>query len=237
MQAIYKREMRAYFTSPIGYIFVAIFFCANGALFSFLTLQAGENADISSYFLMLLFLFIILIPLLTMKLLCEERRQKTEQLLLTAPIQLSDMVLAKFLAAYTMFSGTFLASLITCMIPYMAYCEKVNWASVIGNAVGILLIGGAFTAIGLFISALTENQFTAAITTIAIIVLLLFISFANQYIGSSVVRVALSWISIFARFSDFTYGILNISSLIYYISIMFVFLFLTVRVYENRRWN
>lgn len=237
MQAIYKREMRAYFTSPIGYIFVAIFFCANGALFSYLTLQAGEDSNISSYFMMLLFLFIILIPLLTMKLLCEERRQKTEQLLLTAPVGLADMVGAKFLAAYTMFSGTFLGSLVMCLIPYAVYCEKVNWASIIGNAVGILCIGSAFTAIGLFISALTENQFTAAISTIAIIVVLLFISFANTYIGSSAVRIVLSWISIFARFSDFSYGILNVSSLVYYISITFVFFFLTVRVYENRRWN
>ncbi|MCQ2432759.1 MAG: ABC transporter permease subunit [Clostridia bacterium] len=237
MQAIYKREMRAYFTSPIGYIFIAVFFIANGALFSYLTLQAGDNSDISTYFLMTLFLFIILIPLLTMKLFCEERKQKTEQLLLTAPISLTDMVGAKFLAAYTMFAGTFLAAAVCGLIPYFIYCEQVNLALIIGNVVGILLIGGAFVAIGLFVSSLTENQFTAAISTIAIIALLLFISFANSYIGAAPIRVMLSWISIFARFYDFTYGILNIASLLYYASIMFVFLFLTVRIYERRRWG
>ena len=236
MSAIFKREMRAYFTSPIGFIFIAIFFVANGALFSYLTLQAGSTSDISSYFLMLLFLFIILIPLLTMKLFCEERKQNTEQLLLTAPISLIDMVAAKFFAAYTMFAGTFLAATVFNLIPYFIYCEDVNLASILGNIVGILLIGGAFVAIGLFISALTENQFVAAITTIAIIAALLFISFANSYIGAAPIRVVLSWISIFSRFYDFTYGILNFASLLYYASIMFVFLFLTVRVYENRRW-
>jgi hypothetical protein len=100
----------------------------------------------------------------------------------------------------------------------------------------VLLFAGCVFAIGLFISALTENQFVAAITTIAIIAALLFISFANSYIGAAPVRVVLSWISIFSRFYDFTYGILNFASLLYYASIMFVFLFLTVRVYENRRW-
>ncbi len=237
MQAIYKREMRAYFTSPIGYIFVAVFFIANGALFSYLTLQAGSSADIGSYFLMLLFLFIILIPLLTMKLFCEERKQKTEQLLLTAPISLVDMVGAKFFAAYTMFAGTFLAATVLNLIPYFIYCEEPNLPSILGNIVGILLIGGAFVSIGMFISSLTENQFVAAISTIAVIASLLFIGFANSYIGAAPVRVALSWVSVFARFYDFTYGILNFASLLYYASIMFVFLFLTVRIYEHRRWS
>ncbi|MBQ3066153.1 MAG: ABC transporter permease subunit [Clostridia bacterium] len=237
MSAIFKREMRAYFTSPIGFIFVAIFFIINGALFSYFTLQAGSSSDISNYFLLVLFLFIILIPLLTMKLFCEERKQKTEQLLLTAPISLIDMVGAKFFAAYIMFAGTFLASAVCNLIPYFIYCEDVNLASILGNIVGILLIGGAFVAIGMFVSALTENQFVAAITTMAVIAFLLFINFANAYIGSAPVRVVLSWISIFARFFDFTYGILNLSSLLYYASVMFIFLFLTVRVYENRRWS
>ena len=237
MSAIYKREMRAYFTSPIGFIFIAVFFIANGALFSYMTLQAGDTSDIGTYFLTLMFLFIILIPLLTMKLFCEERKQKTEQLLLTAPVSLFEMVSAKFCAAYTMFAGTFLAAAVLELIPYFVYCEDVNLASILGNIVGILLIGGAFVAIGMFISSLTENQFVAAISTIAIIALLLFISFANSYIGAAPIRVVLSRISIFSRFYDFTYGILNIASLLYYASIMFVFIFLTVRVYENRRWG
>ena len=236
MLAIYKREMRAYFTSPIGYIFIGLFLAVSGILFSVCTLLAGADSDVNTYFTMILYAFIIVIPFITMRSFAEERKQKTEQLLLTAPISLIDMVAAKFFAAYTMFAGTFLAATVFNLIPYFIYCEDVNLASILGNIVGILLIGGAFVAIGLFISALTENQFVAAITTIAIIAALLFISFANSYIGAAPIRVVLSWISIFSRFYDFTYGILNFASLLYYASIMFVFLFLTVRVYENRRW-
>ena len=236
MIAIYKREMRAYFTTPIGYIFLAFFLATAALVFSLTTLYA-MTTDVTGYFQVLLYGMIVLLPLLTMKLFSEERKQKTEQLLLTAPISLIDMVGAKFFAAYIMFAGTFLASAVCNLIPYFIYCEDVNLASILGNIVGILLIGGAFVAIGMFVSALTENQFVAAITTMAVIAFLLFINFANAYIGSAPVRVVLSWISIFARFFDFTYGILNLSSLLYYASVMFIFLFLTVRVYENRRWS
>ena len=147
------------------------------------------------------------------------------------------MVLGKFFAAYTMFAGTFLAAAVLELIPYVMYCKDVNLATILSNVIGILLIGGAFTAIGMFISALTENQFIAAISTIAIIALLLLINFANSYISAEWVRVVLSWISIFSRFSDFTYGILNFASLAYYASIIFVFVFVTIRVYERRRWG
>ena len=236
MLAVFKRDFVSYFTTPIGYVFMAIFLAVNGGVFSMFTLQAGIDSDVNGYFTTMIFALMIVIPLLTMKSFSEERRSKTEQLLLTAPVSITGMVMGKFLAAYTMFAGTFLAATVFNLIPYFIYCEDVNLASILGNIVGILLIGGAFVAIGLFISALTENQFVAAITTIAIIAALLFISFANSYIGAAPVRVVLSWISIFSRFYDFTYGILNFASLLYYASIMFVFLFLTVRVYENRRW-
>ena len=135
MSAIFKREMRAYFTSPIGFIFIAIFFVANGALFSYLTLQAGSTSDISSYFLMLLFLFIILIPLLTMKLFCEERKQKTEQLLMTAPITLPGMVLGKFFAAFTLFVSSVIVSCIN-FFPLYPYANAEGLNDAYASAVG-----------------------------------------------------------------------------------------------------
>ncbi len=236
MSAIYKREMRVYFTSPIGYIFIAIFYAVNGALFSYFTLQNGENSNVASYFVTLLYVFIIVIPLLTMKLFSEEKKLRTEQLLLSAPVSLSSMVCAKFFAAYTMFAGTFLVSSLTGFLALYQY-GKPNTAVLVGNVLGILLIGGAFIAIGVFLSSLTENQLVSAISTIAVIAALLFLSYFNQYIGSSAVRTVLNWFSIFSRFADFSYGILNINSLLYYASVMFVFLFLTVRVYERKRWE
>jgi len=235
MLAIYKREMRSYFTTPIGYIFIGIFLAASGGIFSFCTLQMFENSDPYSYFTFLLFGFVVLIPLLTMKLFSEERKLKTEQLLLTAPVSLMGMVMAKFLAAYTMFAITFLTS--CCNFFILPLYGSVHGAILAGNIISILLVGGAFIAIGVFVSSLSENQLNAAIGTIAILLVLLVVSFASAYIDIAFIREILSWVSIFTRYHDFTYGVFNYSALLYYLSIAFVFLFLTVRVYEKRRWD
>ena len=170
-----------------------------------------------------------------MKLFSEERKLKTEQLLLTAPVSLMGMVMAKFSAAYTMFAITFLAS--CCNFFILPLYGSINGAILAGNIISILLVGAAFIAIGVFVSSLSENQLNAAIGTIAILLVLLVISFASSYIDFAFIREILSWVSIFTRYHDFTYGVFNYSALLYYLSIAFVFLFLTVRVYEKRRWD
>ena len=235
MSAIYKRELRAFFSSPIGYIFVAVFFAVNGALFNYMVLRSSDSGGIGTYYMTILFLFIIIIPPLTMKLFSDERRQHTEQLLLSAPVRLGAMVCGKFFAAYTVFAGTFLLSELLGMIPLYTYGSP-NTALLLGNTVGILLIGAAFVAMGTFFSSLTESQLVSALVTMFFIALLLLVSMLNSYIDSAFVRTVLNWISIFSRFYDFSYGIFNFTSLFYYASIVFVFLFLTVRVYEKKRW-
>lgn len=235
MSAIYKRELRAFFSSPIGYIFVAVFFAVNGALFNYMVLRSSDSGGIGTYYMTILFLFIIIVPLLTMKLFSDERRQHTEQLLLSAPVRLSAMVCGKFFAAYTVFAGTFLLSELLGMIPLYTYGSP-NTALLLGNTVGILLIGAAFVAMGTFFSSLTESQLVSALVTMFFIALLLLVSMLNSYIDSAFVRTVLNWISIFSRFYDFSYGIFNFTSLFYYASIVFVFLFLTVQVYEKKRW-
>ncbi len=235
MLAIYKREMRAYFTTPIGYIFIGVFLAVSGGLFSFLTLQSFKDASPYAVFTALLFAFSVLIPLLTMKLFAEERKLKTEQLLLTAPVSLPGMVLAKFLAAYTMFAATFLlASSAFLILPQYG---EVNGGILTGNVISVLLAGGAFVAVGVFVSALSENQLTAAIGTIAILLVMLVLSFLSPYVDNTVVREIFGWFSIYTRFTNFSSGIFDYSALLYYISVAFVFLFLTVRVYEKRRWS
>ena len=104
-------------------------------------------------------------------------------------------------------------------------------------SIAILLLGGAFIAIGIFISSLTENQLTAIMGTMAVLILTILCSFLNSYIDSYPVRVVLSWISIYSRFANFTKGVFDYAAVAYYASIMFIFLFLTVRVYEKRRWE
>ena len=234
MFAIYKRELAAYFNTPIGYIFCAVFLTLAGAAFSYTTLFS-MTADVTSYFTYLLIMQVVLVPLLTMKLFSDERKQRTEQLLLTAPVSLYGMVGGKFLAAYTLFAGCTLISFCSFFILYL-YAD-VKTAVLFGNLVAILLLGMTFIAIGLFVSSLTENQLAAAIGTVAILLLLMVISLLNSVIPVYWIRFVLSSISVFARFQNFTQGVFDISALFYYLSISVAFLFLTVRVFDKRRWG
>lgn len=232
MWAIYKREMSSYFTTPIGYIFISVFLAASGALFAATTLFA-MSADTTSYFSYLLFLFVILLPLLTMKSFSEERKQKTEQLLLTAPITLIGMIAAKYLAALTLFVGSQLVASLALLI--LGGYAQLRVATILGSLFALILVGAAFIAVGLFVSALTENQLAAAIGTVGILLLFLLISVGNSYIDSYVVRFILSCLSIWSRFQNFAQGIFDVSALFYYLSVSAVFLFLTVCVYDKRR--
>ena len=235
MLAIYKREMRAYFTTPIGFVVIALYFAMTAAVFALTVLFSAESTHIDYYFLAQILIFIILIPLLTMKLFSEEKRMKTEQLLLTSPIGLNAMVMGKFLAAFTMFACQFaLSTFINTMITDLY--GKVNFAVVIGNSVAILLIGAAFCAIGCFFSSLTENQIVAAVSTIAALAVLVGLNLLSSLLDGGFLVKMISWISIWERYNTFTYGYLHIGSLIYFASFVVIFLFLTVRVYERKRW-
>lgn len=236
MTAIYKREMQSYFTSPVGYIFVAVFLAVSAFIFMDCTLQAGDNSNVSAYFMYILYIFIVIIPLITMKLLSEERKMRTDQLILTSPVSLFGMVFAKFLAAFTLFGGTFIISSVIYYIPLALYGTP-NFASYVCCVISILLSGAAFIAIGVFISSLTENQFIAALGTIAAIILLINISLLNNYINVEFLRVILSAISFSARTEKFASGILDYASIVYFSSVTALFLFLTVRAFEKRRWS
>ena len=160
MFAIFKRELKAYFTSPLGYVFLAIFYAFSGLFFYIFSLSVGST-DISSVFLMMFIVLMVFVPLLTMRLLSEDKKQKTDQLILTAPVSLLSIVMGKFLAAYAIF-----AIGVAVMPVYgfvMSTFATVSWLPIWGNTVGLLLLGGIFVSIGLFISSLTENQMIAAI--------------------------------------------------------------------------
>lgn len=236
MAAIFKREIKSYFTTPVGYAYAAIFFFVSAFFFMQYTVQAGENADVSSYFSLILYLFIIIIPLITMKLVSEERKMKTEQLLLTSPVSLWGIVIAKYLAAVTLFASCFIVSSLIYYIPLSMY-GKPNLAIYVGSVFAVLLVGMAFISIGIFISSLTENQFIAAFGTIAVIIVLLMINQLSSYVNSEFIRVILNNISINARYANFANGIFDYASLFYFISISALFLFLSVRVFEKRRWS
>jgi len=257
MFAIYKKEMRSFFINPIGYVFVGIFLALAALLCCYTTIQSN-NYDTSTYFTIMIFALVILIPLLTMRSFAEERKLKTEQLLLTSPVSITSMVLGKYLASLSLFVSCVAFTCINFIPLYIvghAEREGAPYTSthigpvtseIIGNLIAVLLIGAAFIAIGIFISSLTENQLSAAVITIAVILAMVVIGFVNsigtdsegnRLISNYAVRAVIDWISVFSRFGAFTYGIFDIAAAGYYLSLAAVFVFLTVRIYERRRWS
>ena len=247
MFAIYKKELRSYFLNAIGYVYVGVFLAISALICCYTTI-GSQSYDTTEYFTYIIFAFIVLIPLLTMKLFSEEKKLRTEQLLLTAPVSLWGMILGKFFAALTLFLSTVLVSCIN-FFPLYAYAnaEGLNDAydaavgpvgvSIISSTLGIICIGMAFIAIGMFISSLTENQLAAAIITVAIIVTMLLLNLVNEYIQNYAIRFVIDWVCFVSRFAPFGAGQFDPSALLYYVSITGIFLFLTVRVYEKRRWG
>ena len=250
MFAIYKKELRSYFINAVGYVYVGVFLAISGFLCCYTTIGA-KSYDTSNYFTLLLFSFIVLIPLLTMKLFAEEKKLRTEQLLLTAPVSIWGMVLGKYFAAATMFVGTVIVSCVG-FIPMYSYAHAERLASEYGSdiqyigpktgeliacLVGIVFIGLAFIAIGMFVSSLTENQLAAAVITIVVILIMLALDMVQQYIDVYAIKFVINWVCVLSRFSNFTQGILDYSAMLYYLSISGVFLLLTARVYDKRRWG
>ncbi len=235
MLAIYKREMRSYFTSVIGYVFLVLFLAIGGGIFC-LTTMYSMSSDVSSFFIYMILVAAIMLPLLTMKSFSDDRKMKTEQLLLTSPISITGMVFAKFLAAYTMFGGALIFNSLyfLFLIPF----AKLKVALLFGNIIATLLVGMTFAAIGIFVSALTENQLTAAVGTMGMILFFLIIGVVNQLLPASYwLRYVFNCISIFERFQTFTSGYFDFSSVLYYLSVSAVFIYLTIRVYDRRRYN
>lgn len=235
MGAIFKREFRAYFQSPLGYIFLAIMYLFSGLFFT--NMLSASSSYIQYVFAMMFSLIMIIIPFLTMRLMSEDKKLKTDQLLLTSPTSVSGVVWGKYLAALTVF---FMG--VAMMIIYMlilATFTTPNWNIFLGNFIGVILFGAAIISIGLFVSSLTESQMIAAIISYAIIMLISFFDTLATSMPQNLSFLATIFqkLSFNARYQDLVSGVLNISHLIFFISITVVFNFLTVRVIEKKRWS
>ncbi len=232
MTAIYKREMRSYLTSPVGYVFLAVFYAISGYYF-FATSLVGNTTDMSYVFSNLFSIVIFLVPMLTMRLFSEERRQKTEQALFTAPVRFTGIVMGKFLACLTMY----LMGMGITLVYFLVLCAfRIPDAAVFfGNFLGLGLLGAALCAIGIFISSLTESQVIAAVGSLAIGLLLLFSNSFTPVVSNQLVSKLILNLSFYEHYLDFTRGLLNLADLTFFVSMTGLFLFLTVRHLERRR--
>ena len=239
MGAVFKREMGAYFSSAIGYVFLGIYLFLSGYLFVMSTFFSG-SLDMVSLFSTIQIFLLILVPLLTMKMWSEEKKLKTDQALLTAPVSLLQITLGKYFAAFAVFGIAVSSSILYTII--LSFFGKLELLVIIGNIFGLLLLGGAMIAIGMFISNLTENQVVAAVGTIGVLIILQLVgSIPLDSIGITWIKNALTSfftaISIYSRFQGFSQGLFNYADAIYYLSVIAIFVFLTVRFLEIRRWK
>lgn len=234
MKAIFKREIKAYFSSAIGYIFIGISLLLSGFFFGTLNLLQGTSY-MGNFFSNLITVFMFLIPILTMRLFSEERKTKTDQILITSPVSITEIVLGKFFAASCMLLISLSVTIIYALI--VALLGKLAVGEFVSMFLGIFLLNSALIAIGIFMSSLTENQVVAAISTFGVFLLLYVIDLVSGAFTSSFAIKIIGFLSVFTRMTDFYMGLLNVPTLLYYISICVVFIFLTIRVIEKRRWS
>ncbi len=246
MTAIFKREFKSYFATPIGYVVLAAFYLFLGIFF--VTLFSQGSPDISLIILSMSTIVVFVLPVLTMRIMSEDKRQKVDQALLTAPVTLTSIVMGKFLAALCVFAIGFIPTVIFEII-VMGYIS-VNLLSFIYTLIGMLLLGSTLIAIGMFISSLTESAVISAIITLFVNIIMLF-NFAGmitvpqgdtffEKIWAKIVEwfaLALEKLSFIATFDKFGENVFSIADIIYFVSITAVFLFLCVRSLERRRWS
>lgn len=296
MLAVYKKELRSYFTSMIGWVFIAFLLVLVGLYFMVYNLMNGYTNFSYVFQGVQMFFILLLVPVLTMRIVAEENRQKTDQLLYTSPVSVTKIILGKYLALLTLFAA---AMAIICIYPLILSglvkqvatgTESVDYAIAYGSALGFFLLGAAYIAIGLFISSLTESQVIAAVASGVIMiftylmtslaellptghtfvfwflaVLVVILAFGlnawihNGWLAALIGILAeialtavfilnteafdnllgntLSSISIIDRYNNFTLGIFDVSALIYYLSVSFLFVFITIQRIKKKRWN
>lgn len=287
MIAIYKRELKSYFNSMMGYAVIGFFLIVLGFYFWGNNLS-GQNPMIGSTLSNISFMYTIILPILTMRLLAEEQKQKTDQLLFSSPVSIWDVILGKYFAVVTIFS---IPMVVVCSMPLvLSMFGKVAFLRSYTTILAFWLLGCVLMAIGMLISSMTDNQIVAVVVSFAInIVIFLMSSIASivpetafaSLIGFSVLALlialfiflfvrniivaggifvvaevamiivyvvkseifesafstALSSISFYSRFSDFANGSFNIGSVVYYISFICLFLYLTMQSIQKRRWS
>lgn len=231
MFTVAKKEISTYFKSPIAYVLIGLFMLMISILFyTPFSMGSGEFMPVMDS---MGFFLIFLVPILTMRILAEDRKNGTEVLLLTSPTSLSKIVIGKFIAMYFVFLVITILSLIYPII--MVAFGGVFTVQLAGAYIGFLLLGAAFISVGIFASAITENQVIAAIISFVALLSMWMAGTFSSEIGGAM-GTFLSWISLISRYDVFTRGLLGVPEIAYFIFFTMLFIFLTIRIIERRRW-
>lgn len=232
MWAVFKKELNSYFHSPIAYVLIGLFVLLTAIFFyPYVMSLFGEFTPVLST---MGFILLFIVPILTMRILAEDRKNGTEVLLLTSPTSLNKIVIGKFLAAYSVF---FVMTLVTFIFPIiMSIFGGPITPQLVGAYVGFLLLGASLISFGVFASSLTENQIIAAVISFVGSMIMWVADSIAPIVGGFIGKV-LGWVSLLTRYNDFYNGILGLGPIVYYLTFTGVFIFLTVRVIERRRWS
>ncbi len=232
---IFKKEFKAYFLSPIAYVVITVYLVVTNFLF-FQGFFLINQAEMRGYFGLLPWIFLFFIPAVTMRIWAEEKKVKTLELLLTWPLKDTEVVLGKFLACFA-FLGV--AVLLSVTVPItVAFLGNPDPGPIIGGYIGSLLMGGAYLAIGLWVSSLTENQIVAFILGVVVTFVLFIVG--NPFVtvvAPSFLIPLFNYLGLGNHFMSISRGVLDTRDVVYYLSIIGFFLFLNVRSLESRKWE
>ncbi|NVM20947.1 MAG: ABC transporter permease subunit [Desulfobacterales bacterium] len=249
--AILRRELYAYFSSPIAYAVMTIFLVLSGyffysafAYFSMLSMQAmrmrwagGINVTdmvLNPTFSNMSVIMLLMMPLLTMRLFSEEKKEGTLELLLSYPIRETELLMGKFVACLVVF---FAMLALTWLYPVLIWLyAKPDFGPIFTGYLGLFLMGAAFIALGLLVSSLTENQIVSAAVTFGAILMFWLIGWSEAFAGPSLGKV-LSHLSLLGHFEKFAKGLIDTRDVIYYVDFSILFLFMTMRSLESKRWR
>ncbi|MBW8887959.1 MAG: ABC transporter permease subunit [Fibrobacteres bacterium] len=234
---IFKKELRSYFSSPVGYVFIIFYLLVSNAFFFFVQdfFKQGQDS-MRGFFAAMPWIFLFFVPAISMRLWAEEKKMGTVELLLTMPLKEWEVVMGKFLAAFA-FLG--IALLFTLTVPIsLAYLGKPDFGVIVGSYVGALFLGSAYLAIGLYISSLTENQVVAFIISLAVIFVLLLVGIAPVWLNAVGSLVSFcDYVSLLSHFNNVTRGVIDSRDVVYYASVIVLFLYLNVKNIEARKWR
>jgi gliding motility-associated transport system permease protein len=230
---ISKREIRAYFNSPVAYIVVTVFMIITGYLF-FTQLFLEKQADLRPFFGVMPLLFMFLIPAITMRLLAEEKGSGTLELLITMPVRDWEVVVGKFLAALFLLCTALALTLVFAIT--VKTLGPLDRGPAIGGYLGLVLMGGAYIAIGLMASSLTRNQIVAFIVAFAISFALFLFGKLTQFVPEALQPI-ISFLSIDGHFENIGRGVVDSRDVIYYLSVIGVCLLVATTSLESRKWK
>ena len=247
--AIAGKEIRSYFTSPIAYVVIGFYALLFGYFFAVMLtfferqsmqmMQMGGTMNINQMLIGPVFtnaivVLLFVLPMVTMRTYAEEKRSGTMELLLTAPLTDWQIILGKFVGAMALYSVMLAITLIHIGVLFR-YSEP-EWKPIATGYLGMLLMGGCFVSLGLFISSLTRNQIVAAVITFASFLLFWVINWMGSFVGSTM-QAVLTHLSIIDHFDDFAKGIIDTKHVVYYLSFIAFGLFLTAKSVDSERWR